>query len=57
MGKIEQTEKFRDLTTNPWCEACKEKHCLVSLDGTCAMMRIYLKAIEKSNVTGDQTRE
>ena len=30
---------------NPFCENCKEKDCLVSLDGTCAMIRKYLKCI------------
>ena len=28
---------------NPFCNNCKEKHCAVSLDGTCAMIRVYLK--------------
>jgi len=27
---------------NPFCRACKEKDCVVSLDGTCAMIRKYL---------------
>jgi ribosomal protein L37AE/L43A len=29
---------------NPWCENCKEEHCVVSGDGTCAMIRFYLKS-------------
>jgi len=28
---------------NPFCNNCKEKHCCVSLDGTCSMIRVYLK--------------
>ena len=28
---------------NPFCNNCKEKDCLVSLDGTCEMIRRYLK--------------
>ena len=28
---------------NPFCNNCKEKDCFVSLDGTCAMIRRYLK--------------
>jgi len=32
---------------NPWCEACKEEFCSVSLDGTCSMIRRYLKAYKE----------
>jgi hypothetical protein len=31
---------------NPFCEHCKEEHCTVELDGTCEMIRVYLKAKE-----------
>lgn len=27
---------------NPFCEHCKETDCCISLDGTCAMIRVYL---------------
>lgn len=27
---------------NPFCDACKEKYCVVSFDGTCTMIRAYL---------------
>jgi len=33
-------------TNNPFCEACKESDCVISLDGTCAMIRRYLDAVE-----------
>ena len=29
---------------NPFCNNCKEHDCLVSMDGTCAMVRVYLAA-------------
>lgn len=29
---------------NPFCGNCREKDCLVSMDGTCAMVRKYLEA-------------
>jgi len=32
-------------TDNPFCEACKESDCVISLDGTCAMIRKYLVAV------------
>lgn len=28
---------------NPWCSNCREKNCVVSSDGTCEMIRRYLK--------------
>lgn len=31
---------------NPFCENCKETDCGVSLDGTCEMIRRYLKAVK-----------
>lgn len=31
---------------NPFCEHCEEKDCTVSGDGTCAMIRRYLKAFK-----------
>lgn len=30
-----------DNEISPFCSACKEEHCLVSLDDTCAMIRRY----------------
>jgi len=34
-----------ESSSNPFCDACAEKPvCLVSKDGTCAMIRIYLEA-------------
>ena len=35
---------------NPFCNNCKEKHCCVSLDGTCAMIRVYLLRGKMSNM-------
>ena len=36
---------------NPFCEHCKEKpDCLVSTDGTCAMIRKYLAETEMSSI-------
>jgi len=31
------------MRKNPWCAACREPDCCVSMDGTCAMIRKYLK--------------
>ena len=30
-----------------FCDSCMEKNCSVSSDGTCSMIRKYLKTIEK----------
>jgi hypothetical protein len=38
---------------SPWCEACKEPDCVVSHDGTCAMIRKYL-ANAKSPDAGEK---
>lgn len=35
--------KCESKKENPWCSNCKEKDCVVSSDGTCAMIRRYLK--------------
>lgn len=35
---------------NPFCSNCKESNCCVSLDGTCAMIREYLKTKKVSKV-------
>ena len=42
---------------NPFCENCKEKYCMVSLDGTCAMIRFYLNAkdVQKPAQTNNNT--
>ena len=29
---------------NPFCEHCEEPDCCISFDGTCALIRVYLKA-------------
>jgi hypothetical protein len=34
---------------NPFCENCREKDCMVSLEGTCAMIRKYLLATNAGN--------
>jgi len=34
--------KISISTDNPWCSACRETDCVVSIDGTCAMIRKYL---------------
>lgn len=33
-----------DSENNPFCTNCKEPDCLVSLDGTCEMIRVYLQS-------------
>ena len=43
-------------TDNPFCEACKESDCVVSLDGTCAMIRKYLVAVENERKVNMLTR-
>ncbi len=37
--------KMKSITRSesPFCEACKEEQCCVDPDGTCEMIRIYLK--------------
>lgn len=38
---------------NPFCEHCREKpNCVISMDGTCAMIRKYLNIIENSHISG-----
>ncbi len=32
-----------DESSNPFCDACKEKDCVVSFDGTCAYIRKHQK--------------
>lgn len=32
---------------NVFCNNCKENDCLVSLDGTCAMIRVYIEVKEE----------
>lgn len=39
--------------SNPFCEACKERDCCISFDGTCSMLRVYLKAKQLAVVTSD----
>lgn len=47
------TDNFQ-ICPNPFCEACKEKDCLISNDGTCEMIRIYLKA-KKEKINEEKT--
>ena len=41
-GKMREETKVNFPKDNPFCNNCKEKHCCVSIDGTCAMIRAYL---------------
>lgn len=52
----EAKEKKINIAGNPFCESCKEKDCCVSLDGTCAMIREYLKAVKGGNKENDNGR-
>lgn len=42
--KMEEDRNYarKSMTENPWCASCKESDCVVSGDGTCAMIRKYL---------------
>ena len=42
----ELAEAKEKMLNNPFCASCKESNCCVSGDGTCAMIRKYLKADE-----------
>jgi len=33
--------------SNPFCEACEEKDCLIRLDSTCAFIRTYQRCMER----------
>jgi hypothetical protein len=50
-----------EMRENQWCAACREPDCCVSMDGTCAMIRKYLKnadiANPISNPPNDQSRK
>ena len=40
---------------NPFCDACKEKDCIIDSDGTCEMIRLYkgrAKAESKAWIEG-----
>ena len=40
---VDEANALRDqMRENPWCAACREPDCCVSMDGTCAMIRKYL---------------
>lgn len=47
--KEQHTQKKRHCTQcerkkeNPWCSNCIEKNCLIELEGTCEMIRKYLR--------------
>ena len=41
----ELNEANAKIKNPPWCAACKETDCAVSLDGTCAMIRKYQKTL------------
>jgi hypothetical protein len=48
-GDVEQEnaealKPSHNSASTPFCDNCVEPHCLVSLDGTCEMIRIYLNA-------------
>jgi hypothetical protein len=38
--------KHVTVAESPFCDNCKEQDCEVSLDGTCAMVRRYLKSVK-----------
>jgi hypothetical protein len=38
-----KTARPLDDSNNPFCDNCKEEHCVVSSDNTCAMVRVYLR--------------
>jgi len=42
----ELNEAKEKMLNNPFCAACKEPDCCVSGDGTCAMIRKYMKVDE-----------
>ncbi len=42
-------ENIVNVTESPFCENCKEEHCTVSTDGTCEMIRKYLKCQNTAN--------
>jgi hypothetical protein len=39
---LREWQEEKDGSDNPFCENCKEEHCAVSSDNTCAMIRVYL---------------
>jgi hypothetical protein len=41
----ELNEANAKIKNPPWCAACKETDCAVSLDGTCAMIRKYQQTL------------
>jgi len=45
------------MRENPWCEACREPDCCVSMDGTCAMIRKYLENADIVNPISDLPNE
>mgnify|MGYP006995562240 CR=1 FL=1 len=42
---------------NNWCEHCKEECCCVSSDGTCDMIRIYLRCKDAEETKESQSQE
>ena len=43
--KLKKMEKCDNpFCDNPFCAVCQEKDCEISFDGTCKLLRIYLKA-------------
>lgn len=38
-----------EIIESPFCINCKESDCIVSTDGTCAMIRKYLKCLNTAN--------
>ena len=53
-GKITEfnglNERQKLEAANPFCAACKEEFCCVSNDGTCTMIRRYLRAFKNRKV-------
>jgi len=41
------------MRENPWCSACREPDCCVSMDGTCAMIRKYLSQENETSPSVD----
>ena len=46
-----------ELAQPPWCAECQEEHCLVSQDGTCAMIRRYLAGVKLHIIDDLSTKE
>jgi hypothetical protein len=47
--KAENERLKEEKKNNPWCLKCKSPDCLIELDGTCAMINIYLEAVKNEH--------